>query len=69
MDQKQIVLEVEMNGVTIILSPIFSKCYKLSGLLHPPISQNNGVALGRFIGIKLLFTLDISFFCLNRDLL
>ena len=41
------------NGVAIILSPTFSKYNKLSGLLPPTISEDNDLALGRFISIKL----------------
>ena len=41
------------NGVAIILSPTFSKYYKLSGSLPPVIPQEDDISMGRFIGIKL----------------
>ena len=47
------------NGVAIILSPTFSKYYKLSGSLPPIISQEDDITMGRFIGIKLDFKLKV----------
>ena len=41
------------NGVAIILSPTFSKYYKLSGSLPPVIPKEDDISMGRFIGIKL----------------
>ena len=43
------------TGVTIILSPRFSKAWKLAGGLDPLKTERGGLFKGRFIGITLKF--------------
>ena len=46
------------NGVSIILSPTFSKYYKSSGSPPPVKPKNNDLTAGRFIGLK--FNIEVK---------